>query len=57
MADHVLDDYTDKPGADWRPSDVQQGDIIFVKTDFLPKFFSDRHPHINATYILISHNG
>lgn len=35
---------------------VKNGDIIFVKTDFLEHFFSHIHPKIYNRYILITHN-
>lgn len=49
--------YSKTPGDAWSPSHVKPCDIIFVKVDFLQKFFQERHKQINATYILISHNG
>lgn len=56
MADHVFDELIESNGSTWRPKDVKAGDIIFVKTDFLHLFFTTRHRHINASYILITHN-
>jgi accessory colonization factor AcfC len=56
MADHVFDETTVPPGACWEAEGVQNGDIIFVKTDMLTQFFTTRHPHISNRYILISHN-
>lgn len=38
------------------PSKVKEGDIIFVKTDYLSRFFYHLHPLIPAPYILITHN-
>ena len=35
---------------------VKNGDIIFIKTDYLNEFFSNIHPKIDARYIVISHN-
>lgn len=35
---------------------VKRGEAIFVKTDMLPRFFSEVHPLIKQPYILISHN-
>jgi len=36
--------------------DVKDGDIIFVKTDYLNTFFKIIHKKINSKYILITHN-
>ena len=38
------------------PSQVQDGHIIFVKTDYLRTFFSRVHPRIKAHYVLVTHN-
>lgn len=38
------------------PYKVKNGNTIFVKTDFLPAFFSKIHPRIKEKYILITHN-
>lgn len=56
MADHIYDETSVPHGAAWDPADVTKGDVVFVKTDFLPEFFSTRHQQINTSYILISHN-
>ncbi len=37
--------------------DVKEGDIIFLKIDYLPHFFNNVHPRISHPYILITHNG
>jgi len=34
----------------------KDGSTIFVKTDFLKKFFSGFHPRIKGRYILVTHN-
>lgn len=49
---HVFDDadHTLNPGS------VNDGDTIFVKTDYLSKFFDTIHPKINTRYIIITHN-
>ena len=52
MANHVFDE-TDYA---LRGSEVQNGDIVFVKSDKMGDFFSKVHPTINAPYILITHN-
>ncbi len=51
IADHIFDE------TQW-PSryEVKQGDIIFVKTDYLDRFFSQVHSNIKNQYILITHN-
>ncbi|MCX5921927.1 MAG: glycosyltransferase [Candidatus Dependentiae bacterium] len=38
------------------PLDINNGDIVFVKTDLLDYFFTELHPHIKSDYIIISHN-
>ncbi len=38
------------------PSEVRQGNTIFVKTDYLKRFFNEIHPFITSRYILVSHN-
>jgi hypothetical protein len=38
------------------PGQVKDGNVIFIKTDMLPEFFSKIHPHIQARYILVTHN-
>ncbi len=35
---------------------MQFGTTIFVKTDLLPRFFEQIHPHIVYPYVLITHN-
>lgn len=38
------------------PSQVKEGDTIFIKTDFFDDFFQQVHPNISARYIIVSHN-
>lgn len=38
------------------PTQVQRGDLVFVKTDFLADFLTRYHPLINQPYILVTHN-
>ena len=52
MADHVFDE-TDIA---LRSSEIQKGDIVFVKTDFLKRFFSRINRYIKHEYILVTHN-
>jgi hypothetical protein len=52
--DHVFDETT----SDFNPKNVNQGDVIFVKTDweYLETFFTKYHPQIDFQYILLTHN-
>jgi len=52
IADHVLED----PKIPFAVDQVHDGDIIFLKTDYVPYFFQKIHPYITARYILITHN-
>ena len=38
------------------PSSIQDGDIIFLKTEMLNFFFTQVHPQISNHYLLITHN-
>lgn len=38
------------------PSEVKDGDVIFVKTDLIDQFFVKFFPSINSKFILITHN-
>lgn len=50
-------DYTyDELAKDVIPENVQSGDIIFVKTDYIGEFFGQIHSRIANPYILITHN-
>ncbi len=46
----------DELGAWSDPRTIEDGSIIFVKTDYLDRFFSSIHPCISARYILVTHN-
>jgi hypothetical protein len=48
----VLDKNSKK--IDW--SKVKKGDLIFVQTEYLPKFFRSYHRQIPKPYILVTHN-
>lgn len=48
----VLDESNTKFDA----SQVEKGDAIFVKTEYLAKFFKKYHPKITEKYILVTHN-
>jgi hypothetical protein len=52
IADHIIDE-TEEP---FNPKDVKPYDIIFLKTDFVAKFFGITHRAITVPYILITHN-
>lgn len=52
LANHVYDE-TD---ASLQASEVQLGDIVFVKGDMMEAFFQNIHPLIQYPYILIVHN-
>ncbi len=51
LADHIYDET-----GGFQPESVMAGEIIFVKTDLLEKYFTDIHPLIQFPYKLISHN-
>lgn len=38
------------------PKQVKNGNLIYVKTDYLNQFFTLVHPNIQARYILLSHD-
>ncbi len=46
----------DETNVIFRPEEVKKADIIFVRNDVLPLFFSSYHPRIKNPYILITHN-
>lgn len=41
----------------FNPSDVFDGAIIFVRAEYIDRFFKNFHPQINNRYILITHEG
>ena len=41
----------------FNPTDVQDGDTIFVNLFYLEPFFKFFHPRIKSKYILVTHNG
>ena len=51
LADHIYDDQKT-----FDPSVVKEKNIIFVKSDLVEEYFAKIHPHIQAPYILITHN-
>jgi hypothetical protein len=52
FADHAFDELDDS----LIPTMVMEGHAVFVKTDYLKKFFEEMHPQIPNRYILITHN-
>lgn len=52
IANHIIDETNLK----FNPSSVKNGDIIFLKTDYVPLFFPLLHRQITNKYILITHN-
>ncbi len=51
FADHAIDENTTV-----KPQDVKQGDILFIKTDYLRSFFSYIYPRIQSPFVLITGN-
>ncbi len=47
----------DETGNTVVPENVNYGDTIFLKTDYLRQFFTSLHPQIANPYILVTHNG
>jgi len=39
-----------------KPENIRESEIVFVKSDYLRRFFSEVHPRIKHPYVLISHN-
>lgn len=52
FADHAYDELD----ISLDPAQIQKGDAVFVKTDYLEAFFTKIHPSIMQPYVLISHN-
>ncbi len=51
LAKHIHDE-----SATFDPLAVDDGDIVFLNTDFYKEFFETKHPYIKNKYVLISHN-
>ncbi len=51
MADHIYDELKK-----CSPTDINNGDIVFVNSSMLNEYFEEIHTHIKNKYILISHN-
>ena len=54
MSDFAFDETVSRTNFPYQQ--IKNGDIIFVKTDYLNQFFHNIHPKINASYIIVSHN-
>lgn len=52
LAKHTYDEFGKMESGE----SVQQGDIVFVKTELLDAFVEKIHPTISSAYILITHN-
>lgn len=52
FAEHFFDEISN-----FEPGMVRNGDVIFVRGDFLHEFFKTKHPLIKDRYLLISNNG
>ncbi len=51
MANHIFDETTG-----FKPEEVKEGDVIFLKSDSINIYFNYFHSQINNRYILITHN-
>lgn len=51
ISNHAYDEFSNI-----KPADVQRGDIVFVKNNFLKDFFAKTHKKIQHPYILVNHN-
>jgi len=52
LANHIIDELR----MPLDPNAIEDGDIIFLKTELLDYFFTTIHPRIKHSYILITHN-
>lgn len=51
----ISDHFYDETKKD-KPENVKDGEIVFVKADYLTEYFRDFHPKVKYPYKLISHN-
>ena len=51
MANHIFDETTG-----FKPEEVKEGDVIFLKSDSINIFFNYFHGQINKRYVLVTHN-
>jgi len=56
FADHVFDETTDVRGWNRKALDVEAGDVVFMKTDFMHDFFTSTFPRITNGFVLATHN-
>ena len=56
FADHVFDETEDAVNWTERAAGVQHGDIVFLKTDFMAKFFKEVFPRARHSFVLATHN-
>jgi hypothetical protein len=52
LATHIYDETAQS----FSPEKVKQGDIVFMPTHYVARFFETLEPRINAKYILVTHN-
>lgn len=53
IADHIIDE----TNQDIDFKTIKDGDIIFLKSDYIPYFFDNVYPYIMQPIILITHHG
>jgi len=56
FADHVFDETTDVRGWSRKALDVEAGNVVFLKTDFMHDFFTSTFPRIKNGFVLATHN-
>jgi len=49
--EYIFDD-----DSNFEPEAITQPSLIFVQTEYLADFFTVKHPHITAPYVLVTHN-
>lgn len=53
---HISNHLYDETSKNINPDYIKNGDVIFVKSDYIREFYELIHPKIRSSYILISHN-
>lgn len=56
FADHVFDETTDVSAWSHKAFDIEAGDVVFLKTDFMDEFFTSTFPRIKNGFVLATHN-
>ncbi|MDP1625096.1 MAG: hypothetical protein Q8L64_04975 [bacterium] len=51
LADHIFE-----TGQSFDPNDIKIGDLVYVQSDLVNKYFSEMHPKIRSKYVLLTHN-